>query len=153
MSSLDIWLNVSTCADILLLSHAGWQQFHVIILASSEQHPCDLCFVFFYLLGSIDDTNVVPKLQRSQDGSEDREDKGSSHGLEKKHTQTHSGINMWHQLYITVILMRDTPALSDITDHFTGDACYQTSSFPSGNGHLSPHWQMVSPPPLQCVYI
>lgn len=38
--------------------------------------------LFFYLLRCIDDADVVPKLQGSQDGSEDWENKGSSHCLE-----------------------------------------------------------------------
>lgn len=53
---------------------------NILVIAAS--------FLFFYLLRCIDDADVVPKLQRSQDGSEDWENKGSSHCLEKKHTQT-----------------------------------------------------------------
>lgn len=43
---------------------------------------------------------------------------------------------------------------SEVTDHFTGVACYQTASFPSGNGHLSPHWQTMSPPRFSvCLHL
>lgn len=59
-SLVDIWLNVT-------ILHQHFYSFMHIDTGFIGLH---WLFVF-YLLRCIDDTDVVPKLQRSQDGSED----------------------------------------------------------------------------------
>lgn len=104
MSSLDIWLNVSTCVDILLLSHAGWQQFHVIVLASSEQRPCDLCS-FFTFWGALMTPMLYPNCRDPRTAVKTERTKVPVNVWRRN---THKHTVMWHQLYITVILMRDS---------------------------------------------
>lgn len=78
----------------------------------ARKHPCvPVCVCFQslpYLLWCVDHTDVVSELQRSQDGSEDGENKGSRHCL-----KTHSDAP------VSWVFQNRGPLTLHIPDHIT----------------------------------
>lgn len=71
-----------------------------------------------YLLRCIDHANVVPELQRSQDGGEDRENKGSRHCLKAEQWYVQEGVENTTQHQGRLILWNCDPLIpNDITNH------------------------------------
>lgn len=102
-----------TSVNTLLLFNAGWHQLRGFLLASFKKHPCDRCLVVVVFLPSEEhwwrrcctQTAGIPGRQWRL-----REQRFQS--LSGVETHTSTDINIYHQLYTTVILMRDTSALS-----------------------------------------
>lgn len=103
---------LSTSVNTLLLFNAGWHQFHGFLLASFKQHPCDRCLVFVFLPSEVHWWRRCCTQIAEIPGRQWRLREQRFQSLSGEETHTNTDINIYHQLYTTVILMRDTSALS-----------------------------------------
>lgn len=123
---LNVSMNTTLCDDVPETSRHSSMRFQWSL----------------YLLRCVDHANVVPELQRSQDGGEDRENKGSRHCLKAEQWYVHEGGEH-----------NPTPRLADIMELWSFDPrwhhqphCGVNLNFPSGpdsclhdERHLSGH--------------